>query len=302
MNMQILQASEKRRAEIGERLKDVPKSADSVPLKDDTASRITKGAIVFLLGILIIFAIWFSLAWYYNSFQKHALAFPEPLETLKLMWSYLAGGNMLRYSVYMHMTASVERWVIGYVIAALIGIFIGMALGSSNRIYEIGMVPVNILQMIPGLAWIPVAFLLFGLGNNTAIFIIAVSAISPIAINVAAGIRRVPRVNIRAAQMVGLSKMRLFDRVLLPYAAADIVTGLRIGMANAWRMLIAAEMVVGVAMGLGYTISQSVYMLDYVTSFVCIIIICMIGLFIDKVIFARIEKYAKEKLGTEAAL
>jgi ABC-type nitrate/sulfonate/bicarbonate transport system permease component len=53
-------------------------------------------------------------------------------------------------------------------------------------------------------------------------------------------------------------------------------------------------------MGLGYTISQSVYMLDYVTSFVCIIIICAIGLFIDKAVFARIEDYARERLGTEA--
>jgi len=301
MIMQILSTSEKRRIEIGEQLKNAPKSADSVPLKDDTASRIAKGTIVFIIGISIIFAIWFALAWYYNSFQRHALAFPEPVETLKLMWSYLTGENMLRFSVYAHMSASVQRWVIGYVIAALIGIFIGMALGSSDRVYDVGMVPVNILQMIPGLAWIPVAFLLFGLGNNTAIFIIAMSAISPIAINVAAGIRRVPRVNIRAAQMVGLSKLQMFDRVLLPYAAVDIITGLRIGMANAWRMLIAAEMVVGVAMGLGYTISQSVYMLDYVTSFVCIIIICMIGLFIDKVVFARIERYAKERLGTEGA-
>jgi ABC-type nitrate/sulfonate/bicarbonate transport system permease component len=70
-------------------------------------------------------------------------------------------------------------------------------------------------------------------------------------------------------------------------------------MANAWRMLIAAEMVVGVAVGLGYTISQSVYMIDYVTSFVCIILICIVGLFIDKVVFARIEEYAKKRLGTE---
>ena len=294
-------SSEKRAAEIREQLKDKPKNTDSVLLKDDTAERFLKGTAIFLIGITIVFLIWFFIEWYYNSFQQHALAFPGPAETMGQLWSYLAGENMLASSVYAHTAASIERWIIGYVIAAVLGIFIGMALGSSNRVYGVGMVPVNILQMIPGLAWIPVAFLLFGLGNNTAIFIIAVSAISPIAINVAAGIRRVPRVNIRTAQMVGLSKMKMFDRVLLPYATADIVTGLRVGMANAWRMLIAAEMVVGVALGLGYTISQSVYMLDYVTSFVCIIIICIIGLFIDKVVFARIEDYAKERLGTEAA-
>ncbi|MDR0791050.1 MAG: ABC transporter permease [Methanomassiliicoccaceae archaeon] len=299
--MQIISSSERKRIEIGERLKVTPKDSDSIALKNDKTERILKGTAIFLLGIFIVILIWSAVAWYYNSFQRHTLAFPEPLETFGQLWSYIAGENMLRSSVFAHIIASMERWIIGFVIAAVIGIFIGMALGSSDRVYSTGMVPVNILQMIPGLAWIPVAFLLFGLGNNTAIFIIAVSAISPVAMNVAAGIRRVPRVNIRTAKMVGLSKRQMFDRVLLPYATVDIVTGLRVGMANAWRMLIAAEMVVGVAIGLGYTISQSVYMLDYVTSFVCIIIICIIGLFIDKVVFARIEKYAKERLGTEGS-
>jgi ABC-type nitrate/sulfonate/bicarbonate transport system permease component len=284
---------------MGKLVNGTPKDTDSIALWDDTPERIARNTMIFIVGILIVFAVWFIVAWYYNTFQKHTLAFPEPVETFRQLWSYLTGESMLRYSVYQHLAASVERWVIGYVIAALIGIFIGMFLGTSERAYQVGMVPVNILQMIPGLAWIPVAFLLFGLGNNTAIFIIAVSAISPIAINVAAGMRRVPRVNVRTAEMVGLSRMQMFDRVLLPYATVDIVTGLRVGMANAWRMLIAAEMVVGVAVGLGYTISQSVYMIDYVTSFVCIIIICIVGLFIDKVIFARIESYAKERLGTE---
>jgi len=298
LTMQIFSSSERKRAEIGERLKDTEKGTDSVALKDDTAERIVKGVLIFFAGILIVLAIWFIVAWYYNTFQVHALTFPEPLETMGQLWSYMTGENMLMYSVYAHLSASVERWMIGYIIAALIGIFIGMALGSSGKLYRVGMVPVNILQMIPGLAWIPVAFLLFGLGNNTAIFIIAISAISPIAINTAAGIRRVPRVNIRTAQMVGVSKMRMFDRVLLPFATVDIVTGLRVGMANAWRMLIAAEMVVGVAVGLGYTISQSVYMLDYVTSFVCIILICIVGLFIDKVVFAHIERYANNRRRT----
>ncbi|MCL2712370.1 MAG: ABC transporter permease [Methanomassiliicoccaceae archaeon] len=297
--MQILSNSEKKRTDIGKLVSETPKNSDSVVLKDDTPERIARNVIIFLVGILIVFAVWFIVAWYYNTFQRHTLSFPEPVETFRQMFSYLGGESMLRFSIFTHLFATIERWIIGYVIAAVIGIFIGMTLATSERAYQIGMVPVNILQMIPGLAWIPVAFLLFGLGNNTAIFIIAVSAISPIAMNVAAGIRRVPRVNIRTAQMVGLSKMQMFDRVLLPYAAVDIVTGLRVGMANAWRMLIAAEMVVGVAVGLGYTISQSVYMLDYVTSFVCIIIICIIGLFIDKVVFARIESFAKERLRTE---
>jgi len=179
----MLSASEKRAAEIREQLRKEPKSTDTVVLKDDTAERFLKGTVIFLIGIMIVLLTWFFIEWYYNSFRQHALAFPGPLETVGQLWAYLTGERMLASSIYAHITASIERWIIGYVIAAVIGIFAGMALGSSDRINRIGMVPVNILQMIPGLAWIPVAFLLFGLGNNTAIFIIAVSAVSPIAIN-----------------------------------------------------------------------------------------------------------------------
>ena len=72
-------------------------------------------------------------------------------------------------------------------------------------------------------------------------------------------------------------------------------------MANAWRMLIAAEMVVGVAVGLGYAIQIETAYMDYVTAFACILIICVIGLVIDKLILANVESYASKRLGLEAS-
>ena len=297
--MRILSSSEKKRNEIGEKIRNSRSDTETIPLKNDLPERILKGSLIFLAGLMIVLIVWSVVAWWYNTYHAYSLTFPEPAETLRQLWSYLTGEKMFTVSIYTHLSASLQRWMMGYAIAALLGLIAGMILGLSEKIHDVLIVPVNIVQMIPGLAWIPVALLLFGLGNNSAIFIIAVSAVAPVIINTATGIRRVPRVNIRTAQMVGVSRTKMFDTVLLPFATVDIITGMRIGMANAWRVLIAAEMVVGVVVGLGYGIDQAIYMNDYVTSFVCIILICVIGLFIEKVVFARIERYAKEKLGAE---
>lgn len=297
--MRIVRSSERKRREMAEHLRTLPKDEDDIPLADDTVRRTLSGAVTILIGIMIVFLAWTIIAWYHDAFMMRGIPFPTPVETLEQLWSYLAGDRMYRFTIWDHTAASVERWIIGYTIAVLIGISVGMALSASSVTYNIGIIPVNVIQMIPGLAWIPVAFLLFGVGGNAAIFIIAMSAIPPVAINSAAGMRRVPRVNLRVAQMAGLSRVQMYDRVLLPYAAVDIVSGLRIGMGSAWRMLIAAEMVVGVGVGLGFVIEQSASMGFYIASFVSIIMICAIGLFLDRVVFARIENYTKRKLGTE---
>lgn len=287
--------------DLEKKIKELPDNEDTISLENVQKIKWMKGTITFVVGVAVVFAVWWIVAWWFNTYQAIAIYFPEPVETIQSLFDYLGGEQMFRSTIYGHLEASIMRWIVGYVIAVALGMLIGMAMGASSKLYDVGMVPVNVLNMIPGLAWIPVAFILFGLGNAPAVFIIAISAIPPIAINVASGIRNVPRVNVRTAQMIGVSKSKMFARVLLPYATVDIVNGLRIGMANAWRVLIAAEMVVGVALGLGYAIDQSVYMMDYVSAFVCIMVICVVGLFIDKVVFSKIEKYTRQKIGVEAA-
>ena len=86
------------------------------------------------------------------------------------------------------------------------------------------------------------------------------------------------------------------SQVMIPSALISIINGLRIGLANGWRVVIAAEMVVGLGVGLGYSIIQSRWSLDFESSFVCIILICITGLFFEKVVFKAIEdKVAKHQ-------
>jgi ABC-type nitrate/sulfonate/bicarbonate transport system permease component len=269
-------------------------------IKDNKYSSSAKKLLIFISGILFVIFIWYLVAGIYNAFFSVSVNFPDPATTFERLWKFLSTNyKILGASIYTHLTASLGRWFQGFLTAFAIGMVLGTVLGSNERLYQFGIVPVNVLQLIPGLAWYPVTILLFGFGEDSAIFIIAITAISPIAINIANGFRRVPKVNMRVARMSGRSRLETFTEVLIPFSALDILAGLRIGMANGWRMLITAEMIVGVAVGLGYAIQTTTAYLDYPAAFASIVLICVIGLLIDKVILAPMESYVRRKVGAE---
>ena len=285
---------------ISERLHDAEN--DVIQLGNPIPRNLLKSIGIFVVGVLFVFVVWWFVAEYYNANMMKSLKFPTPSVTFERLRFFLDDAHkLLGYTLVAHIQASMERWIKGFVAAFVIGMTFGVAMGLNDKIYKFGSVPVNILQMIPGLAWFPVTILLFGFGDESAIFIIAITVISPIAFSVASGLRRVPKVNLRVAKMSNRTRFETLTEILLPFALVDIIGGLRIGMANSWRMLIAAEMVVGVAVGLGYTINQATNMTDYPTAFVGILIICIVGLIIDKLIFANIERYARNKLGVEGS-
>ncbi|MCL2608075.1 MAG: ABC transporter permease [Methanomassiliicoccaceae archaeon] len=272
-----------------------------ISIKREWIRPFSKWAIQIVLGILIILIIWSVISWWFNEYSGRSfIDFPAPMETFAHLISLLQGRNMFGTDIYYHISASLGRLTIGYGLAAAAGIMIGLALGYFKEFYPIGTVPVNIIQMIPGLAWIPVALLLFGLGTASAIFIICMTAVAPIAINTAAGIRNVPSVNMKVAHMVKASKGSVISNILIPNSTLDVVNGLRIGFAGAWRVLIAAEMVVGVAVGLGYSIHQSRYVIDFQTAFACIVVIAIIGLIVEKFVFYPIERHVRRKMGMES--
>ncbi len=250
-----------------------------------------------LLGLMIGLGIWQVVAMVFNA-GGSSLGFPYPLQTFRQLGGYLFGGDLLYgRSIYQHILASLKRLLIAFAMAASVGIVLGSVLGYFSRIYQIGMVPVAVYQMIPGLAWLPVAILLFGLGDNSAIFIIFAVSSMVITIGVSSGIRMVPPVMINAAKMTGASGFSVFAHVLVPQASASIVNALRLGMSSAWRVLIAAEMVVGTGLGIGYSIGLARDLLNYVGSFACITIICLVGLFFDRVVLASVERAIRHRLG-----
>ena len=273
---------------------------DMIELPSGTYRGVLKGSLIFLAGIAIILLIWQGFAWYYNECFDRLLKFPYPLETLQQLWEYIFDGRlMLGNTIYTQLEASLSRWITAFLLSTVIGVFLGIVLGYFSKLYPIAISPINIIQMIPGMAWLPVAMLMFGLSDEAAVFIIFLICFVIITLNVAGGIRRIPDVYIRTADMMGAPAVVKVFKIILPCAALDIVNGLRMGMGSAWRVLISAEMVIATGIGIGYAISALRAVLDYVGSFACIAVICAIGLVIDKLIFVNIEKYMRHKLGMD---
>ncbi len=257
------------------------------------ASRLALG----LAGLLLFLFVWQLIAIWV--FQLKGITFPAPFDTAGRLGDLLMGARLYDQTIYDHMLSSLARWGIGYLLAAALGILIGMAMGVNSVLHELSMTPMTMLQLIPGLAWIPIALLIFGLGETATIFMIFMTVLPTIAISTAGGIRSVPSIYLKSARMMGTGRTAIFYRVLLPASSLQTINGLRIGLANGWRVLIAAEMVVGVALGLGYVLIQARWSLDFEAAFVSILIVCAIGLFIEKVLFSVIENRIRDRLGME---
>jgi len=243
--------------------------------------------------VLIVLAVWQAVA--LTIFYARGVAFPTPWQTLLKLWSLLGGDLLSSHSLYVHILSSLRRWLAGFAIAASLGIAYGLVAGRVRAFEKATAGIPQLLLLVPGLAWIPVAILLFGIGEPATIFMIAVSAFAPIAINVLAGIKSIDITLIRAARMLGAGKNALFFRVLIPAALPSLLSGLRIGLGTGWRVLVAAEMIVGTGTGLGYSIIQARWTLDYAASFACIAVICAIGLILEQLVLKPLERRTLER-------
>jgi ABC-type nitrate/sulfonate/bicarbonate transport system permease component len=174
------------------------------------------------------------------------LLLPTPETVLKAIVETINDG-----SLWINTSVSIVRVAIGFSIAVVIGIPLGLGMALSPLCNNISEPFVRIFSPIPGIAWVPLAILWFGLGDTAAIFIITLGSIFPIVINTVQGVRDVDVHLVDAARMMGASHLQVMRRVMLPSVIPYLVTGFRIGLGFAWRVVIAAEMV-GVPKGIGY--------------------------------------------------
>ena len=148
---------------------------------------------------------------------------------------------------------SLQRVAIGFGLAAVVGVLLGALVGQS--VYAMrGLDPVfQILRTVPPLAWLPISLAAFRDSNPSAIFVIFITAIWPIIINTAVGIRNIPQDYRNVAQVLRLNQVEFFWRIMIPSAAPYIFTGLRIGIGLSWLAIVAAEMLTG-GVGIGFFI------------------------------------------------
>ncbi len=148
---------------------------------------------------------------------------------------------------------SLERVAIGFGIAAAVGVLLGAVVGQSVWAMR-GLDPIfQVLRTVPPLAWLPLSLAAFRDSAPSAIFVIFITAVWPIIINTAVGIRNIPQDYRNVAAVLRLSQLEFFWRIMIPSAAPYIFTGLRIGIGLSWLAIVAAEMLTG-GVGIGFFI------------------------------------------------
>ncbi len=185
-------------------------------------------------------------------------------------------GEVLRNAV-----TSLYRVLVGYSLAAVLGVGLGILVGTYRTARSALDVVIELLRPIPPIAWIPLAILWFGIGDPAAFFIIFIGAFFPIFLNTVSGIRNVDRVYVEAALNLGADDAALIRHVLIPGAMPSILTGLRVGLGIGWMCVVAAEMIAAKS-GLGYMIIEAQRVLATDEVIAGMLTIGVLGLLMDR--------------------
>jgi NitT/TauT family transport system permease protein len=217
--------------------------------------------------------------------------FPTPGKTWEGMQKLVSDGVVFRYAI-----ASVFRVAAGFLLAAVVGIPLGLWAGWSTRAFEAINPLIQGLRPISPIAWLPVAILWFGIGDEAAIFIIFLTTFFTLVTGTMTAVRSIPEVYIRSARNFGVSGLELFRRVVLPAALPQIITSIRIALGIGWIVVVAAEML-GVNSGLGYLVMDARNMgMRYDLVVGAMICIGLIGILLD-VAVRRLERMDEVRWG-----
>jgi nitrate/nitrite transport system permease protein len=190
---------------------------------------------------------------------------------------------------------SVKLLLQGYGLALLVGVPLGFAIGMSQRFRELTDPLVQILRPVSPLAWLPLGLVLLERSRPAALLTIALCAMWPTVLNIAAGVKSVPQEYLNIAKVLRLSRTTAFLRVLVPATMPYMFTGFRVSLGIAWLTIVAAEMLTG-AGGLGGFLWQEYNSLVFEHIIMCIISIGVIGLALDRLMML-LEARVRASLG-----
>jgi NitT/TauT family transport system permease protein len=241
------------------------------------------------LPFVVVGALW-EIAAHLEIFP--ARLFPS-LETIASAFVRLTVSGLLPR----HAADTVLRLVSGFALAAIVGVIIGVAMGRWRLAEDLALPLVSMGAPIPGIAYAPLFLLWFGLGNVSTILLVGFVSVFPIIFNTWTGVKAVKEIWVRSALAMGADDRRLFQKVILPGALPHILTGLRLGLAQAWRILIGVEMLAAVPWGLGWMIFGAREFLNTEVMLAGVVVIGAIGLALEKLVFKRLEEFTVVRWG-----
>jgi len=252
-------------------------------------ARIVKRIIWILLPFFVVILVWQAIAWL-KIFPQYL--FPDPGSVLQDFIAKAISTQLL----WMHVKESLIRLAYGYAVGVGGGLALGISMGLNKSIAKFFEPLVIFTHAIPGIAWIPIAILWFGIGYETVTFIIFLSVFFPVLYGTLTGVKTMSQKYSNVAQMCRARKWQIIAYVLLPGAMPSIMNGVRMGAAFGWRGLVAAEMIAA-SSGIGWMIVDARSWLNTQTVILGAIIIGVLWIAIERLILKTLEAKTIEKWG-----
>lgn len=190
------------------------------------------------------------------------------------------------------LTASLGRVLLGFTLAAALGLPLGICAGRVALVNRLVAGLIGGLRAVPGICWLPLALIWFGIGLKTTVFLVGLAAFFPIYQNACTGAQQVAPIYLQAGAMLGLSRLRTVFAIILPMAMPNIRTGLRLGLGIAWAYLVLGELT-GVSDGLGAMIMDARMLGQTDMILAGILLIAVVGRLCDQVLVLLLRLCSK---------
>jgi nitrate/nitrite transport system permease protein len=245
------------------------------------AKTIASNVVPPIVVLAVVLGIWELLC------RKAGATLPPPSRVLSDTWELIVDPFFDRGGIdkglFWHMSASLQRVAFGYALSAVAGVALGTLVGQSTWAMR-GLDPIfQVLRTVPPLAWLPLSLAAFRNSEPSAIFVIFITAIWPIIINTAVGIRNIPQDYRNVAKVLRLNQFEFFYKIMVPAAAPYIFTGLRIGIGLSWLAIVAAEMLIG-GVGIGFFIWDAWNSSHISEIILALIYVGLVGFILDRIV------------------
>jgi len=256
----------------------------------DKANFFLKGSSNFILGIALLFSIWWLCVFLvtlnpdYELFADFGLM--PALNAIPSLWQDETIPLGIQNSGY--------RLGMGLLISILIGVPVGILMGRVSWFKKLFNVPFQFFRMVSPLSWEPIAVVVFLAWNDAIIFLIAIASVWPIIFATSAGLEKVDPNWFKVARNLGASPLQMLTRIILPAIAFDVITGIRLALGVAWIVLIPAEFL-GVTSGFGFAVQDGRESMLYDNLMGLIVVIGAVGYVLDSICVVLINKFAWRK-------
>jgi NitT/TauT family transport system permease protein len=256
-------------------------TAQTLSAQQETQWRARFGKVLpYAIAFLSILAGWQIAAWIFPAYLV-----PSPRQVLLRL-----GKELGRDAFLNTLGRTLVRLSIGFTLACLLGLVVGLVSGVWSFFRRYSRAVVSILQSVPPIAWVPLFIILLGFGDYPIILVILIAAFFPMAVSVMNAVEQVDAIRVDVARLMGASRAQLMAKVYAPEVIPAIITGAQVGFGNAWRSLIAAEMVGGVNVGLGWFINFSGEVADMVGVLTGIFVIGLLSALLDGYVLERLKR------------